>query len=405
MGMAAGWFRRILVDRLIGWSGVPQGTRARLLQVFCSGIRLRSLVSNTVALVIVAGLIIAETQRASHVIWLATVALSGFLPRLYAARVRRAADYERAPEARALNFVAISAVYGAIWGVGPFLMLPGLSGPAVGVLLVLMIFGTIMGPYAALPGILYVRLATTGVPTLAAIALYTPPTVTLASLVIAAWLVLRTDIWRGYHRALREQLELRESLERRQWDLEQANQAKDEANRSLKVMAETDPLTGVANRRQFMRHLDTVRGPAALIVFDVDRFKRTNDRFGHPTGDAVLVELAARAAENLRKRDLLARLGGDEFAILLPDMDAEGAWNVAERIRTSVECRDITIRDRTLRTTISMGIAAIANGTSVTDPSALLRKADAVLYAAKRAGRNQTASADPGTGKGNSRAG
>jgi two-component system cell cycle response regulator len=86
-------------------------------------------------------------------------------------------------------------------------------------------------------------------------------------------------------------------------------------------------------------------------------------------------------------------------------MDAEGAWNVAERIRTSVECRDITIRDRTVRTTISMGIAAIANGTSVTDPSALLRKADAVLYAAKRAGRNQTASADPGTGKGNSRAG
>lgn len=388
---------RRLLEGLIGWRDAAPGIRAQLLETFCSGIRLRSLVTNVVTLLIVGGFIVMQTPTVSHVLWLAAVALGGFLPRLYAVRLCRDGHFDRAPESRALVFVGISAVYGAIWGLGALLLMPHLTGASVGILLMVLVFGTVMGPYAAMPGILYVRLATTGSLTLLAVVLYAPPSEALISAVLAGWLVLRTDAWRGYHRSLRRQLELREALESRRAELEKANRDKEHANIRLRELAETDPLTGTANRRQLMAYLHGLCGPGALILFDVDRFKSVNDRFGHPAGDAALVDLARLVQQILREDDMLARLGGDEFAIVLSGMDADDVWQVAERIRAAVQAHVISVDNVRVRITASLGVATLPHGTSVVDPSALLSEADALLYDAKRQGRNRIMTAERGS--------
>lgn len=378
------------IDRLIGWQGAAPSTRARLLEAFCSGIRSRSIVSNSIAALIVAVFIIADTRNPVHVAWLLCALLGGLLPRGYAARLRRENRFSAQPEHKALMFIALSAVYGGIWGVGPFLLLPAISGSSVGILLIIIIFGTVMGPYAAMPGILYARLLTTGVPTVVAISLYTSTELTVVSIVLGAWLVLRTDVWRGYHRNLRRQMELREALETQQRQLQEANRAKQQANEELEVMAQTDPLTGAANRRQFMEQLGRLQAPASLLLFDVDRFKSINDNYGHHAGDAVLTDLADVAHEMLRKEDLLARLGGDEFAVILPGVSAAGAHRIAERIRKTIHERRVRLDTYSIYASVSIGISSVAADQDC-DLAELLRQADEALYAAKREGRNRTA--------------
>jgi diguanylate cyclase (GGDEF)-like protein len=386
----AGDFVNRLLDLLIGWQGAAPRTRAHLLQTFCASIKPSSLISNSIALLLLAGLVVIETQQPSHIAWLVAVIVGGLLPRGYAAYLRRRDQFEQAPERKALTFVAISGLYGLLWGAGPFLLLPQISGTAVGILLVVMVFGTIMGPYASMPGILYVRLATTGLPTLAAVALYTTPQITFVCVVLAVWLTLRTDIWRGYHRTLRRLLALQEALEARRAELEQANRDKDAANRRLREMAETDPLTGVANRRHFMQRIVTLRGPAALLLLDIDHFKAINDEFGHEAGDRVLIEFAGLVQDILRERDLLARLGGEEFAIILENAHIKDAWSIAERVRTRVEQHVVSLSERAARVTVSVGVATVPLGAAKIDAAALLRQADAALYVAKNEGRNRT---------------
>lgn len=380
-----------LKNHLIGWQGAAPATRARLLHACCSGISLRSILSNSVTALILGAFIITDTRNPIHGIWLVLALLGGLLPRLYAARLRREGDFTRGTERKALTLVGLNAVYGVIWGAGPLLMLPHVSGTDTGLLLLLIIFGTVMGPYAAMPGILYARMVTTGIPTLLAIALYTNLELTIAALVLAAWLVLRTDVWRGYHRVLRRQLELLDTLENQRQELHEANRAKQRANDSLKIMAETDPLTGVANRRQFLAMIDDLQSPASVILFDVDHFKEVNDRHGHHAGDRLLIDLTELVSQSLRKEDLLARLGGDEFAVILPGVGSQGALSIAQRMRQSVEQHVIENNDDRIRTTVSLGVATLGSGGRLRTSAELMQEADLALYAAKRAGRNRVA--------------
>lgn len=170
--------------------------------------------------------------------------------------------------------------------------------------------------------------------------------------------------------------------------MEEARLRAEEAARRAIVMAETDQLTGIANRRRTELALDQAIAMAeqscrqmSVAIFDIDHFKRVNDTYGHQAGDEVLKRVAQEAAGELRSGDILGRFGGEEFVIVLPDAPAEVASRVANRVRTAIEAGNTNPA-----VTISVGVAELAHGESA---DALLRRADQALYAAKRAGRNR----------------
>jgi diguanylate cyclase (GGDEF)-like protein len=154
-------------------------------------------------------------------------------------------------------------------------------------------------------------------------------------------------------------------------------------------LATTDALTGVANRRrgetlleQEIKRARRYKTPLALIGFDVDHFKVINDRYGHPTGDAVLRILADTVGAALRGSDLLSRSGGDEFQIVAAHTNAIDALKVAEKIRMEVEA---TVFPGCDRLTISLGVAQVGEEESA---DSLMQRVAAAVNRAKRAGRN-----------------
>ncbi len=175
------------------------------------------------------------------------------------------------------------------------------------------------------------------------------------------------------------------------------------SEQKLKLLAETDGLTGLANRWAFDEALDREWRRAtradeqiALLMLDADFFKRYNDRYGHPSGDDVLRMIAGCIKAGIRRGgDLGARYGGEEFAVLLPGTDLAGAMLTADRIRREIELSAIPHEDSPMGTvTVSVGIACRPARVG-DDMNALVKEADMALYAAKRAGRNQVATAEP----------
>lgn len=162
---------------------------------------------------------------------------------------------------------------------------------------------------------------------------------------------------------------------------------KERAEREQRLAAETDALTGIANRRAFVARAEACLAarPAALLLLDLDHFKTINDRFGHSVGDAVLTAFCHAAAPMLPRNAVFGRLGGEEFACLLPETGAGLAARFAESVRGSVG-RIAHPDYPDLRVGVSVGIAAGAAGGDLDD---LLRRADGALYGAKRNGRDQ----------------
>jgi len=157
----------------------------------------------------------------------------------------------------------------------------------------------------------------------------------------------------------------------------------------------TDALTGAHNRDHFDTHLRSELSYArrhktdvSLVFFDVDHFKRVNDTYGHPAGDAVLVELANAVRAITRNEDVFARYGGEEFALILRGIDQAGAASVGERVREKIEAVRAVTEQGTLQITVSVGCASFADLEEKT-PEALVSTADRRLYAAKHAGRNR----------------
>jgi diguanylate cyclase (GGDEF)-like protein len=157
--------------------------------------------------------------------------------------------------------------------------------------------------------------------------------------------------------------------------------------------AHFDSLTGIYNRGTFLEEFErevsrAARGGAAfsLAIFDLDRFKLLNDRYGHPVGDAVLKAFAEVLRSGIRKHDTVGRYGGEEFALLMPQTGKETAVRVAERARRALETRGIDAENRRIDLTVSCGIATY--GVDGHDWETLLSAADTALYAAKNAGRN-----------------
>ena len=163
----------------------------------------------------------------------------------------------------------------------------------------------------------------------------------------------------------------------------------------LRGRAETDPLTGVANRRRFYNALEVecmrfTRNhlPLSVLMIDLDYFKEVNDRYGHPAGDDVLRIVAQLLLLCLRKTDLLARYGGEEFSILLPETTLTGAAIIAERIRQTICQKPVIAEGVSIEVSVSIGTASHADDNEAT-PEILLKKADLALYRAKALGRNR----------------
>jgi diguanylate cyclase (GGDEF)-like protein len=155
--------------------------------------------------------------------------------------------------------------------------------------------------------------------------------------------------------------------------------------------AETDPLTGLMNRRALFERYDHRRLGAfvAVIAFDLDNFKRINDSYGHAVGDDVLCLFAGIMRRNARATDQAVRLGGEEFALVMPRILPEKAQSVAEKIRAECASELLQTDMGPLRCTVSAGIAyGTGEGSSFED---VLRRADQALYEAKRDGRNRIA--------------
>ncbi len=205
-----------------------------------------------------------------------------------------------------------------------------------------------------------------------------------------AFAMIRLSSWRRRHfAALRAIRQLNHRLAH-------DNRAKERSNQVLADLAETDALTGVSNRRGLVRCYEGMTkdkrrdGRMALLVLDLDHFKRVNDTFGHDAGDSVLIAFARRVQGALRREDLLARMGGEEFAVLLPERDASAALAIAERIRWLVEELPVAVGESQIKITVSIGIAARASADrDKADLNMLLRLADRALYQAKAAGRNR----------------
>ena len=163
----------------------------------------------------------------------------------------------------------------------------------------------------------------------------------------------------------------------------------------LRQLAITDSLTGLANRRHFLKRLQQEweryqrsEQPSSLLMLDIDHFKRINDRYGHAMGDEVLIAVTKACQREIRKIDLMGRLGGEEFAILLTETNARRAHEVAERIRTAVIGERHADLDGEERVSVSIGVASFIKASGI---DALMALADAALYRAKEAGRNRVA--------------
>ena len=166
-----------------------------------------------------------------------------------------------------------------------------------------------------------------------------------------------------------------------------------ELERRLSYMANSDMLTGLSMRRRFYEQLEQEWSrsrrynlPVSCVMFDIDFFKRINDSYGHPVGDACLVQLADLLTESCRKSDFVCRYAGDEFLALLPETNEENAAIWAERLRERIAATPVTVGDTTVRITSSFGI--VQRYDEIEHPADLVDLADQALLQAKQSGRD-----------------
>ena len=175
-----------------------------------------------------------------------------------------------------------------------------------------------------------------------------------------------------------------------------ADSLRENFNENLEMVV-ADTLTGLGNRRYFDRGIEPLmdmlnsssKTPFAIILFDIDHFKRVNDILGHDMGDHILKEVAARLATNMRAIDIVARYGGEEFMIAMPETKEEDGYVAADRIRALIAGTPIYVEGEALTITLSAGVAEAKAGEQMRD---VQKRADTALYRAKHAGRNQVMS-------------
>jgi diguanylate cyclase (GGDEF)-like protein/PAS domain S-box-containing protein len=174
-------------------------------------------------------------------------------------------------------------------------------------------------------------------------------------------------------------------------DLSEEKRLRDE----LQMLATTDPLTELYNRRHLAESLEKecrrasrYGRPLSCQMIDIDGFKLCNDRYGHLTGDEVLRQVATLIRDSVRDTDIVARYGGEEFCVLLPETPCEGAMQLAERIRAAFAAQPLSVGEQLVSITVSIGVWGSSDSEDL-EPDAVLGHADAALIEAKAAGKNR----------------
>jgi len=169
-----------------------------------------------------------------------------------------------------------------------------------------------------------------------------------------------------------------------------------ESNRKLKEMAVRDGLTNLFNKRSFLEAIDLLvkravryKRSLSLLMIDIDRFKRVNDKYGHQIGDEVLKSVASTIQQVARETDIAARYGGEEFAVILDGAGTNEARLIAERMRLTIDCVRFAAGRDELHITVSVGATAFDPGEAIVSPELMIGCADKALYQAKRQGRNR----------------
>ena len=203
-------------------------------------------------------------------------------------------------------------------------------------------------------------------------------------------IIASTMIWHQYAK----NVVLRRQLSR-------SNSILKERHKEMEYQAEHDALTGLYNRREFMRLAEMeleralkMSSHTCVIMVDVDFFKKINDNYGHPTGDEVLLKLSAILKVGVRTNDVVARMGGEEFIILLSNTPPQGAVALAEKLRKTLHSNPMMIDDLAIPLTASFGVSGYADKQQGTI-EALYAAADKALYTAKNSGRNRVEYAAP----------
>ncbi len=186
------------------------------------------------------------------------------------------------------------------------------------------------------------------------------------------------------------------ALEKLNQQLQSEIEERQRVETRLRDLSQRDPLTGAFNRRYFIQvcqdeisRTNRYRHPIAIIMLDIDHFKKVNDTYGHPIGDEVLVQFSKTCQSHLRTTDVFARYGGEEFIILLPETDKNQAKSVAERLREVIAELSITGREKSFQITSSFGVSDIGIDDFNKSLEEVLNEADQALYQAKLNGRNQ----------------
>lgn len=184
-------------------------------------------------------------------------------------------------------------------------------------------------------------------------------------------------------------------------ELKEAQKNLEEANKKIQTLANTDQLTGLYNRRAFNSMSDNLIAEVmqggqsfSLLLIDFDLFKEVNDQFGHDAGDKVLREFSTISKVFFGQYEILCRIGGEEFVVIVPDTDLEAAYQIAERFRSLVASHSFYLDSshQHIQMSVSIGLAKwLVGDKGIKDP---LQRADAALYKAKNAGRNQVLKSD-----------
>ena len=278
-----------------------------------------------------------------------------------------------------------------VWGIGALLVMPNSVTHEVLIYFFLaMIAGSTVGSYSAYPVACVLALVSLIVPVTVWFALHDVIELRVMAVGGAVYLIAASRATWNYGSFWRRSFQL-------SWELRQAHDR-------VELLARSDELTGINNRRAFLErggealaHARRYHRPLALVVLDIDHFKAINDTYGHAAGDRVLQIVGREIRRVVRAPDIAGRLGGEEFGIVLPETDRREAVVFAERLRADLAALQVPYEGATIRFTCSVGIATrgAADGLDT-----MLKEADAAMYRAKREGRNRVSVAPAGAGAG-----